>query len=82
MEIIFVFGNIIGQTALEPRDAEFSHVMMDYWIAFANNLNPNDHHGRRRKHLVPSAVCYVLILGLRVEMAKDDSRKSGATHFT
>ncbi|KAI3608436.1 extracellular triacylglycerol lipase precursor [Moniliophthora roreri] len=48
-EILYVFGNFAVENNMMPASAkELSTMMMDYWIAFANGMNPNDGKGLKR----------------------------------
>ncbi|ESK89884.1 extracellular triacylglycerol lipase precursor [Moniliophthora roreri MCA 2997] len=48
-EILYVFGNFAVENNMMPASAkELSTMMMDYWIAFANGMNPNDGKGIKR----------------------------------
>ncbi|KAJ8080915.1 hypothetical protein PM082_017750 [Marasmius tenuissimus] len=45
-EILHVFGNLDVENSTMPRSAkDLSTQMMDYWISFAVNLDPNDDSG-------------------------------------
>ncbi|ESK89901.1 extracellular triacylglycerol lipase precursor [Moniliophthora roreri MCA 2997] len=48
-EILYVFGNFAVENDMMPNSAkELSTVMMDYWIAFTHDVNPNDGKGLKR----------------------------------
>ncbi|KAF5345457.1 hypothetical protein D9758_013642 [Tetrapyrgos nigripes] len=50
-EIFYVFGTLKDRPELRevtPTAAKLSKMMMDYWISFANVLNPNDGKGSSR----------------------------------
>jgi carboxylesterase type B len=42
-ELPYIFGNL--STSGPPRVADFSRVVLDYWISFADSLTPNDGKG-------------------------------------
>ncbi|ESK89899.1 extracellular triacylglycerol lipase precursor [Moniliophthora roreri MCA 2997] len=48
-EILYVFGNFAVENNMMPASAkQLSTMMMDYWIAFTNGMNPNDEKGLKR----------------------------------
>ncbi|KAF5319137.1 hypothetical protein D9758_018624 [Tetrapyrgos nigripes] len=50
-EIFYVFGTLAERPEVKqvtPTAAKLSDMMMDYWISFANTLNPNDGKGSTR----------------------------------
>ncbi|KAF5342764.1 hypothetical protein D9758_017035 [Tetrapyrgos nigripes] len=50
-EIFYVFGTLAERPEVKevtPTAAKLSEMMMDYWISFANTLNPNDGKGSTR----------------------------------
>ncbi|KAL0063006.1 hypothetical protein AAF712_010137 [Marasmius tenuissimus] len=55
-EILHVFGNLDVENSTMPRSAkDLSTQMMDYWISFAVNLDPNDDSGSNRTSPITSA---------------------------
>jgi carboxylesterase type B len=51
-EIFYVFGTLSERPEVKevtPTAAKLSQMMMDYWISFANTLDPNDGKGSIRK---------------------------------
>ncbi|KAF5361602.1 hypothetical protein D9758_007318 [Tetrapyrgos nigripes] len=50
-EIFYVFGTLAERPEVKqvtPTAAKLSEMMMDYWISFANVLDPNDDNGANR----------------------------------
>ncbi|KAF5361597.1 hypothetical protein D9758_007331 [Tetrapyrgos nigripes] len=50
-EIFYVFGTLAERPEVKqvtPTAAKLSEMMMDYWISFANVLDPNDGNGANR----------------------------------
>ncbi|EEB92513.1 hypothetical protein MPER_08964 [Moniliophthora perniciosa FA553] len=41
-------SRIVGSDMMPASAQELSTIMMDYWIAFANGMNPNDEKGSKR----------------------------------
>ena len=49
-EIGYIYGNALDFT---PEGRTLTTYMMDYWISFTVNLDPNDKKGSERAYIFP-----------------------------
>ncbi|KAK7040283.1 hypothetical protein VNI00_009750 [Paramarasmius palmivorus] len=79
LELLYVFG-LVAQNGGAPSDTALSLKIMDYWISFADTLDPNDRKGESRPTWPEYAVSDPSILELNamnVSVILDDYRATG-----
>ncbi|KAF5372524.1 hypothetical protein D9758_005270 [Tetrapyrgos nigripes] len=80
-EIFYVFGTLADRPEVNevtPTAAKLSEMMMDYWISFANTLNPNDGKGSTRPNWPKYTAIRQQMMqlnGHNTTVIKDDFRK-------
>ncbi|KAI3596374.1 extracellular triacylglycerol lipase precursor [Moniliophthora roreri] len=84
-EIEYVFGNLEVENDMMPDSAkELSTVMMDYWIAFTNGMNPNDGKGLERPEWGVYTVHRPVMMQLKggdTKMIADTAREEGIAYL-
>uniref|UniRef100_A0A0W0G596 Carboxylesterase type B domain-containing protein n=1 Tax=Moniliophthora roreri TaxID=221103 RepID=A0A0W0G596_MONRR len=84
-EIEYVFGNLEVENDVMPDSAkELSTVMMDYWIAFTNGMNPNDGKGLERSEWGVYTVHRPVMMQLKggdTKMIADTAREEGIAYL-
>ncbi|ESK83717.1 extracellular triacylglycerol lipase precursor [Moniliophthora roreri MCA 2997] len=84
-EISYVFGNLEVENDMMPDSAkELSTVMMDYWIAFTNGMNPNDGKGLERPDWDVYTVHKPVMMQLKggdTKMIADTAREEGIAYL-
>ncbi|ESK89898.1 extracellular triacylglycerol lipase precursor [Moniliophthora roreri MCA 2997] len=84
-EITYVFGNLAVVNNMMPASAkQLSTMMMDYWIAFANGMNPNDGKGLKRPEwglYKTSRPQMIQLKGGDTKMIGDTERKDGMAYI-